>query len=233
MTTIYTNTETKYFVRYDTMKDTDLEIWKACVTRTLNARAELEKNTFSSLIESSLRYFHSYVYPFSVYYTFSKEVTPIYKDLFSITDKRPAGKWILSYRRYELNEEGRQTYKGQPFSLTHSACGSHDDENYRLDYVYDNNKVGFNDYTILFCLQRDEGLQGGAILFYPHYREENTFTSTMGQLMSQCSLSRKELDVPFKTGSMVMLSGYTRYSMEPLKGKGTLLMMILDFFSES
>lgn len=237
MTTLYTNMENKYLVRYDTMKEENITYWKAEIERAIDISLRREKGyleTIGETFNSYFSYFNSYVYPFSLYYRFRNEsiVLHLYKDLFSITDKRPAGKWILSYRRYELVGDGRESYKSRPFCLSRSIPGDHSTEDYRLDFMYDENK-GFKEYTLLFCIQRDEGLQGGSILFYPHYDEENNIGSTMGQLMGQCSLQRKELDVPFHTGSVVMLSGHTRYSMEPLKGKGTLLMMILDFFSES
>lgn len=102
-----------------------------------------------------------------------------------------------------------------------------------MSSAYDLNPVNqYPSYTLLFCIQRDEGFQGGNLVFYPQYEEENSITAALSQLITQCRIPYKELDVPFSPGTMILLSGETWYSMEPLRGKGTCLLMMIDFFTD-
>lgn len=235
MTTLYRDPRNDYLIIHSTVDPLTLGRWKQQIEQYIENDEKQEKGFWNHVKEFIEGYIDSsFAEPSTLYHRIQFPQA----DLVSLfpADKKPVSDYLISYRRYELTDEKPLTQKGLPFSLSRCVLGSDDypHDGYRLSHVVDQNPIRrYREYTALFCIQRDEGLQGGTLLFYPRYDEESTFESTLSDLMTQCALPRKELEVPFPPGTMILLSGKTWYSMEPLRGKGTCLLMIVDFFTES
>lgn len=231
MTTLYRDSRHDYLVIYSRVDESLMAQWKVYADSLFEKD---EEEGYWKSLQQWLDWYSECATPQTFYYRRSV----VSSDLIGLfpPDKAPVSAPLVSYRRYQLNEDTPMTYKESPFSLTHCRLsdGLHPYENYRMEYVYDQNpNQRFREYTALICIQRDEGLQGGNLILYPQYDEENTMSSILSQLAGECSLPRKELEIPFPPGSMVLLSGETWYAMEPLRGKGTCIVMMVDFLCES
>lgn len=234
MTTLYNDSRHDYVIIHSTVDEPTIQRWKQIIDDWIEKYEKREQGYWTQFQRYLERYFES---PFAelcvVYETMSLLPAEIV-DLFP-PDRKPVGKAMVSYRWHRLTEDKPSTAKEQPFSLSQTISDDdlHPYETYRINHVYEQNyKRRYLEYSALFCIHRDEGVEGGSIVFYPQYEEENTISSTFSQLITQCALPRKELDIPFTPGSMILLSGNTFYSMEPLRGKGMFLYMIIDFFCE-
>jgi len=234
MTTLYRDPRQDYLLIHSTVDQATLARWKQQIEDYMErSEKENEKGFWNQLQHYMDTYFDSsFAEPYTLYHTVTSA------DLLSMfpPDKKPIGSYMVSYRRWQLDEEHPSTEKKAPFSLTNCLPGDgrFSAENHRMNYAYDRNyDWRYREYTALFCIRCDEGVTGGTLLFYPDYDEESSIGSTLSQLITQCSLPRREMEVPFVPGTMILLSGNTWYTMDALRGKGTYLLMIVDFFTES
>lgn len=234
MTTLYHDPRQDYLLIHSTVDQTTLARWKQQIEEYMERGVNANENSFWNQLQRYMEtYFDSpFAEPYTVYHTLiSSDLSPMFPP-----DKRPIGNYLVSYRRYQLTDEHPSTEKKPPFSLTNCLPGDglFPIENHRMNYAYDrNHDWRYREYTALFCIQCDDTLEGGTLLFYPQYDEESSISSTLSQLITQCSLPRREMEVPFPPGTMILLSGNTWYTMDSLRGKGTCIIMIVDFFTES
>ncbi len=138
---------------------------------------------------------------------------------------------ILSYQtnyiRYRV-EEGQKTYKNIPFCLNMTPTDEYVSTNANRICYY--NDIPYVSYTVIYCLTRDETLNGGHLVFYPNYEEELAPTNLLKQYMTQCSMAQHELDLPLTVGSVIVLSGDVYHAIQPFTGHGDCILLMVDLY---
>ena len=86
--------------------------------------------------------------------------------------------------------------------------------------------------SVLFCVTKEEGITECELTVYPHFEEEVKISNLSYNLLTQCSAYNKELYVPLKEGSIVVLSDSTFYSLHRIKGKGKCYIIIVKLYSD-
>jgi hypothetical protein len=84
--------------------------------------------------------------------------------------------------------------------------------------------------SVMFCIAKEEGITECELTVYPHFEEEVSVSSISYDLLTQCSVYNKEINVPLQQGSIIILSKSTYYSLHRIKGKGKCHIMIVDLY---
>lgn len=182
--------------------------------------------------------------PLSLYHVLDDPITLLYVAYERIihelkSDIKIRKGLIAGYRRYRLNETDTHSTEGAPFCIAETTPGDSVFalEQYRMSAAYDLNPVNeYPAYTLLLCVQCDEGVEGGNVLFYPRYNDESSLITSY---LSPCTaVPRQTLDIPFRPGMGILLSGHTRHTLESVRlrpgvKEGTFIMVMVDFFGES
>lgn len=138
---------------------------------------------------------------------------------------------VISYRatyvRYRV-EEGKETYRTEPFSIRMTPSDEWTGMNAHRIHYYEEPPAAT--YTVVYCLKRDETLKGGHLVFYPQYHEENTFTELLTHLVTRCSSIQREIEVPLRKGSVVILSGDVCHALQSFQGHGECILMMYDVY---
>ena len=73
-------------------------------------------------------------------------------------------------------------------------------------------------HVCIFCLEKDDEIEGGQLYFYPRYKEESIITNEFYYLLTgNFSTLHHELEIPIKKGSIIILSGDTYHKMNSMK----------------
>lgn len=127
------------------------------------------------------------------------------------TDEKELKKYDIRIYSYhdilEEDEEGPETYISNLHDQIH------------LDWMERRGDHYLQGYVCLLSIKQKNLPSSGGVTYYPHYREETEITSAITSLLFQCGIPNKELHIPFKQGTLLVMSGSTFWKLNPLKGK--------------
>jgi hypothetical protein len=255
MTELYCDTERKQQVVLYTIPEeerTNLRIHMNNIRQRNESRPQELWDYLSATFTSLYNSFHSYRDPYVIYSHKSyvdgiipailSTICPAHQTLEEfktayenqpITPNQPThaprthstsalGRSYIEYHYYTLDPECVGTTSSRPFCVNQMEQGVHHPDQYRLRccecHPYE------RAYTLIYCIERSETIKGGHLVFYPHYVEERA------DYVTSCVTPQKELDIPLNTGSAVLLSGDTYYTIQPLTGPGKCLLMMVDLY---
>ena len=101
------------------------------------------------------------------------------------------------------------------------------------NYKYNGNEIlPLSNNTCIFCIQKDEDIEGGDLMFYPHYNNEKSFMNTIYYTITgNCSIPHTEFPIPLNKGKVIVLTGDTWHKLESMKMKcnNSLYLIIASF----
>lgn len=101
------------------------------------------------------------------------------------------------------------------------------------NYKYNGNEIlPLSNNTCIFCIQKDEDIEGGDLMFYPHYNNEKSFMNTIYYTITgNCSIPHTEFPIPLNKGKVIVLTGDTWHKLESMKMRcnNSLYLIIASF----
>jgi hypothetical protein len=74
---------------------------------------------------------------------------------------------------------------------------------------------------MLICIQKDESIEGGDLMFYPHYNNEKTILNNIYYVITgTCSIPHTEFPIPLNKGKVIVLTGDTWHKLNSMEMKG-------------
>lgn len=161
--------------------------------------------------------------------TFLKHVTQLsfhYFDKAGLKGDYSKYRGYIHLYKYKVNEKEKVNEKIWIGGWQSPVCDN--------SKVYDNvnNIYSFNANTCIFCIQKDESIDGGDLMFYPHYNNEQTMLNNIYYAMTgTCSIPHTEFPIPLSKGKVIVLTGDTwhKLSSMEIKANNELCLIVATF----